>query len=334
MVMPKNSNMVKLTKQPQWVRRQFLKVFALILFIALGFYGLSLIIGEGAQAVSIGLGVLIVLPYGLGGLTSLLMNPSGGKSNNVRLAVIGMVFLVLLLGGIILREGVICIVMLAPLWVVSAFLGAITVSRFHTKFRQQNILSCSLFAVLPFLALILDSYVPQRTEIYTVTRSISIEAAAEDIWPHLIELNGLSEDDGRWNFTQNILGIPRPASANVFGTGTNAVRKAQWGDNISFEEHITTWAENDRLEWMFVFPNDSVHAYTDRHISPDGRHLKIKNGSYTLESRDARHVTLTLMTDYAATTPLNVYSALWGELILGDLQNNILKIVKDRVEDN
>ncbi|MGJ8559128.1 MAG: hypothetical protein ACSHX3_02715 [Litorimonas sp.] len=330
--MNKNSNTAELTTQPQWVRGQFLRVFAVILFMALGFYGLSLMMGEGTQAVSIGLGILIVLPYGLGGLAALLMNPSGEKSGTATLAVIGMIFLVLLLGSIILREGVICIIMLAPLWILSAFLGAFTVSKFHAKFHHKNTLSSSLFAALPLLALFLDSYIPQETEIYTVTRTINIEAAADDIWPHLIELNGLTEDDGRWNFTQNILGIPRPASANVIGTGTNAVRKAQWRENISFEEHITTWAENDRLEWMFVFPNDSVHAYTDRHISPDGRHLKIKSGGYALESRDASHVTLTLMTDYAATTPLNFYSALWGELILGDLQNNILKIVKDRVE--
>lgn len=326
--------MAELTKQPQWVRKQFLRVFAAILFIALGFYELSLMMAQGTQAVSIGLGILIVLPYGLGGLTALLMNPSGGRSDTATLTVIGMIILVLLIGGIVLREGVICIVMLAPLWTLSAFLGAFTVSRFHDKFHQKSTLSCNLFAVLPFLALILDSYIPQRTEMYTVTRTIDIEAAAGDIWPHLIELDGLSEEDGRWNFTQNILGIPRPASANVFGTGTNAVRKAKWGENISFEEHITTWTENKRLTWMFAFPNDSVHAYTDRHISPDGRHLKIKSGGYVLENRDLTHVTLTLTTDYATTTPLNFYSALWGEIILGDLQNNILKIVKDRVEDS
>lgn len=318
--------------QPQWVRRQFLKVFALILLIALGFYGLSLLLSTGAQTISIGLGILIVLPYGLGGLTALLMNPKGGKSDTATLAVIGMIFLVLLLGGIILREGVICIIMLAPLWMLSAFLGAFTVSKFHTKFHQKNTLSCSLFAVLPFLALILDGYIPQQTNTYTVTRTIDIEATADGIWPHLLALEGLSEDDGRWNFTQSILGIPRPASAIVVGTRTGAVRHAKWGETISFEEHVTTWAKNERLEWSYAFPNDSVHKYTDRHISPDGRHLKIKSGGYVLDSRDPGQVTLILSTDYAAMTPLNFYSAIWGEVILGDIQDNILTIIKERVE--
>jgi hypothetical protein len=332
--MTENANTAKLATQSQWVRWRFLRVFAVILVIALGFNGLSMMMDEGTQGITIGLGILIVLPYGLGGLTALLMNPGGGNSGRAMFTVTGMIVLVLLIGGIILREGVICIVLLSPLWALSALFGGLTVSSFHTKFQNRNTLSCSLFAVLPFLALIFDSYIPQQTDIYTVSRTIDIEAAAEDIWPHLIELDGLSEDDGRWNFTQNILGIPRPASANVIGSGVNAVRKAQWGENISFEEHIMSWHESQRLEWVFVFPNDSVQAYTDRHISPDGRHLKIKRGAYVLETRDGTQVTLTLSTEYAATTPLNFYSALWGEVILGDIENNILKIVKDRVENS
>lgn len=330
--MNKNSDMTDLPKQHQWVGWRFFKVFALILFIALGFYGLSLIMSEGAQVVTIGFGILVVLPYGLGGLTALLFNLDGETSGKATLSVLGLILTVLLLGGFILREGVICIVMLAPLWVTASFLGAYTVSNLHNKFRERSTLSCSFFITLPFLALMADSYLPQATSIYSVTRTIDIDATAEEVWPHLLMLDGLSDDDGRWNFTQNILGVPRPASANVVGFGTGAIRHAKWGDTISFEEHVTKWTENERLSWAYVFPNDSVQAYTDRHISPDGRHLKIKSGGYYLVSQESDHVTLTLTTDYTATTPMNFYSALWGEVILGDIQNNILKIIKDRVE--
>ncbi|GJL93645.1 MAG: hypothetical protein DHS20C05_00500 [Hyphococcus sp.] len=86
------------------------------------------------------------------------------------------------------------------------------------------------------------------------------------------------------------------------------------------------------MRWKFEFPNSSVHQYTDRHISPDGKHLRVIDGGYKLVSLGPERTKLILDTRYTATTPVNLYSSIWGELILGDIQNNVLKIVKDRTE--
>lgn len=41
---------------------------------------------------------------------------------------------------------------------------------------------------------------------------------------------------------------------------------------------------------------------------------------------------ITLHTRYAVRTPVNAYAALWGEMFLGDLENNLLAVIKGRAE--
>ena len=109
------------------------------------------------------------------------------------------------------------------------------------------------------------------------------------------------------------------------------MRHAQWGENITFEEHIIDWQENEALSWEFVFPNDSISRYTDQHISPEGRHLRIQEGGYRLEPLSDGRTRLTLYTDYEAQTPMNTYAAIWGEIFLGGIQANILEIIEGRL---
>jgi hypothetical protein len=86
------------------------------------------------------------------------------------------------------------------------------------------------------------------------------------------------------------------------------------------------------LRWDFAFTNTSLQDYTDRHISPDGPMLKITAGDYTLERVAPNRTRLTLQTRYIAKTHANLYAALWGEVFLGDIESNVLAIIKHRAE--
>ena len=84
--------------------------------------------------------------------------------------------------------------------------------------------------------------------------------------------------------------------------------------------------------WAFVFSNSSLQDYTDRHISPDGQFLKIDTGDYTLTPLNDGTTKLTLRTNYIAKTHVNIYAQMWGEILLGDIESNILTIIKRRAE--
>ena len=82
----------------------------------------------------------------------------------------------------------------------------------------------------------------------------------------------------------------------------------------------------------FAFPDDSVQQYTDRHIAPDGPLLKIASGGYRINTLGQDRVRLTLHTNYQMRSRLSWYLGWWGEVMLGDVQDNTLAIIKAQAE--
>ncbi len=111
-----------------------------------------------------------------------------------------------------------------------------------------------------------------------------------------------------------------------------AVRTAYWGHHINFQERIITWEPERKLGWTFNFTNSTVQDYTDRLISPEGEFLKIESGEYVLTPISDDVTELTLTTRYVAKTRVNAYAGMWGELMMGDIQENVLTIIKERAE--
>lgn len=292
-------------------------------------------IGTNATGIVISISLLFTLPACVSALIVFLTDMSGKRElryyTQMPLIIMG---LVLVASAIVLREGVICILMLSPFWWLSALFGSQTVYRLQQKYKIGGGVNCLILAMLPFFSLFIETQFNQPTQRYSVARSLTIDAPAKDIWPLLVTLDDIQADEGRWNITQNLLGVPKPAMATIDTESYPYVRHAGWGENITFEEHITEFAENQKMSWNFVFPNDSVSAYTDRHISVDGYHLKIQTGGYELVAVSPNQTQLILKTEYRATSPVNFYAKLWGELILGDIQNNILHLIQSRAEQS
>ena len=313
-----------------WVGLRIAVVFLALLLLA----GLFYVLGGtgGGVGLAWGLTALFILPFSLGAILQFALDPNGSREQaRVGLITAGLIVAISVIIGVFAREGLICIAILAIPWWGSAVLGAGMVSGLHQQFRQRAVLHSVSLAILPFLFLFLGPFADNSTHYFEVRRSIIIDAPAGEVWPHLLELEGLSDDEGVFTIAQNLLGIPRPRSAVVMGDGAGAIRLAQWGDHITFEEHVTDWHEGSHLAWRFVFPNDSVANYTDAHIGPESEYLGIESGGYRLTTLPDGRTRLTLTTRYRASSPANHYAALWGEIILGGIQRNILVIISERV---
>lgn len=230
---------------------------------------------------------------------------------------------------VFLREGVICLVMLSPIWLASGWLGAFAM-RSQRKRAGRTVQSS--FLIIPLLAGLVEAQIPVSHETVTLSRSILVRAEPEDIWPFVVSSRGIGASEGRWTITHNLIGVPRPRETVVDRPGVGGVRTAFWGDHINFEERIVEWAPGRKLGWRFNFTNTSVQDYTDRHISPDGEFLKVDSGDYSLRRVSAGTTELTLTTRYIAKTHVNPYAKVWGELMMGDVHENVLTIIKDRAE--
>ncbi|NKI98756.1 hypothetical protein [Novosphingobium sp. SG707] len=312
-------------------RGRILAGFTLALAIALSAY----ILINAAKADSVGfasLWFLAILPAYLCALICYVADPGFERPRSFYLSVPPVFGALVCLGSaVFLREGVICLVMLAPIWLSFGWLGVYILRRWR-KGRDDPARFRASLLFLPLLCGGMESQIPVIDKPVTLTRSIVIGATPEQIWPYAVANAHIGPDEGQWNFTQSILRLPRPRATTLQGQGVGAIRTAYWGDHINFEERITQWQPGRRLGWAFAFTNSSLQDYTDRHIAPDGPFLKIDTGDYTLTPLDADRTLLTLRTNYIAKTHVNPYAQLWGEILLGDIQSNILAIIKQRAE--
>lgn len=238
---------------------------------------------------------------------------------------------IILGSAMFLREGVVCLAMLAPIWIAFGWLGAFALRARRKRAIDRNRIAVSL-AFLPLLSGLVEHQMPVSSKTVTLTRAIVIEATPAEIWPFAVANASISPKEGRWTFTQNVLGLARPRATLLRGEGVGAVRTAFWGDHINFDEIITEWRPGESLAWVFSFTNDSLRDYMDRHISPDGHFLRIESGDYALTVLSATRTRLTLRTRYIAKTHVNFYAQIWGEIFLGDITSNVLTIIKDRAE--
>ena len=318
-----------------YVLRQLVVTFGAICLLISAYLFIEMV-ASGSDTlrggVTISLSLLFGVPYALGAITAFLSAPNGNVSEgHYTLTTLALTTVAVLAGSFVLHEAMICIVLLLPLWWLGAIGGAMTVKALHRKSRDRQPKAMSLVA-LPFVLFAIEPYLPETVATFSVERTVVIEASMEEVWPHLLAMPDIAPNEGRFTIAQSLMGIPRPSAAIVVGEGPGAIREARWGKDIYFEEHIDVWRTHDRLEWAFAFPDDSVSRYTDRHITVDGPNLYIDRGGYQLERLPDGRTKLTLFTQYRSNTPVNHYSAVWGEIFLGGIQMNVLEIVRDRSE--
>lgn len=241
---------------------------------------------------------------------------------------------IMVIAAVLMQEGAICIVMLAPIWLASGEAGALLTYRLRKRdgaSPASELLSPAILA-FPLVLMPIEAALPMPEAHYTVTREIVIAASPEQIWPLMQGIPDLRPGEGRWNLTQDLLGVPRPQSARLVGEGVGSVRMAQWEHGIAFREVVTRWAPDRAIHWRFDFAGSDGWEFTDRHLRPDSTYMRILSGGYTLTPLADGRQRLRLETRYAARTPFNAYASLWGELFVGDLEANLLAAIRQRAE--
>lgn len=310
------------------------RVFPLLLLVLLT--GAAFVVFYGPDPSFIPtVAALLLIPAGIGALITHLSDPDGALSPMgcfvwPTVGICAAIAVVWLMA----REGAICIAMILPLWIPAAVAGALVQHVNRRKRLKRDAdparFQAAAWLVAPLLLAWIEGELPQQWQARDVSRSLTIAAKQEAVWPALVKIDRIGPGEGRWTVTQDLLGVPRPLGATLVRDGSGLVRNARWERGIRFEEHITALEPGKRICWRFAFPDDSVQRETDRHIEPDGTFLKIDSGCYALEPLANGTTRVTLTTRYRMRTRLSGYFAAWGELLLGDVQSNVLSIVAGR----
>ncbi|HCB77047.1 MAG TPA: hypothetical protein DEP91_12900 [Sphingomonas bacterium] len=301
---------------------------------ALAFAGVVYALLEAAQpdAGLVSFTFLLVLPAALCAFVAYVADPWKTRSRRAYLLVpVQVLAAVIAVSIFILREGTICIVLLSPLWLLSGMAGTALTYKLRRRVEDGRTY-CTTLLLVPLLAMQVEPLVTWPTDSAVVTRSVVVAASPDRLWPLLRGIPDVRPGEGRWNLSQDVLGIPRPVGAQMVGEGVGATRLANWGPQIRFREKITDWRPGRAIAWTFHFDDVRGWAFTDRHLMPDSHYLKVRDGGYRLDPLPGSRTRVTLHTRYEATTPVNLYTRLWGELFLGDVQDNLLALVRHRAE--
>jgi hypothetical protein len=281
----------------------------------------------------IGFSFLLVLPAAVSAFVAYVADPwRERKLRSYLLIPLWILLAVIPFSIIFLREGTICVVILSPLWLASGMVGSGFTYWARHKINDGKKYCVALFAI-PLVSMQIEPMIVLPTSQFTVEREITVNAKPKEIWPLLEGIPDVRSGEGAWNFSQDVIGVPRPVGATLVGKDIGADRMAKWTYGINFRERITRWQPGRNISWKFIFDNLDGWEFTDRHLLPASPYYRVTDGGYTMTPINDAQTRVRIHTSYWVKTPVNSYSAIWGEVFIGDLENNLLALIKNRAEN-
>lgn len=221
-----------------------------------------------------------------------------------------------------------CFIIATPIFFPAASLGGFSVWLIRKKHKWLvALLVISLFS--PFgLNPVEARFDKERVTVHTLT-TIEISADVETVWAEIASVDPITETEHRFNWA-HLIGLPRPVAATLSHPGVGGVRDAYFENGLRFDETITEWEDGERIrfdiretsQFLLPAPLDLI----------DGETFDVVEGMYEIEQIDDERLILHLSSEHFLTTRFNRYGAFWTDLLMRNLQNYILEIVKTRAE--
>ena len=200
---------------------------------------------SGAQNPGLGLFVgsaFIVVPLVMGFLSTLVWRKLPLKLGSLMLLSLANAALGLALAAVFLREGVICLLMAAPLVWGFLLLGTLIGWRVVSPQTPRGLRVSAVPVLVGMIAL--DCLSSHGYERVVETRRV-ISAPPAKVFPHVVAFERIKEPSDFWLCK---LGLPAPDRVTVNGTRRDCV----FTGNLVFQEKITERVPNKRLTFEIV----------------------------------------------------------------------------------
>ena len=111
------------------------------------------------------------------------------------------------------------------------------------------------------------------------------------------------------------------------------IRTATFERGVSFFEVVTEWKPAKALAFTIrADPEFIPHTAFDQHVIVGGRFFDVLDGHYEIEVLSASRCRLHLTSRHRLTTRFNGYAGWWSGLIMSEIQNTILGVIRARAE--
>ncbi|CAN5285446.1 hypothetical protein BH11PSE11_BH11PSE11_07850 [soil metagenome] len=224
---------------------------------------------------------------------------------------------------LILIEGLICAIVIVPLFCLVGIFGGLMMGAVcrTTKWPKQAVYS---FALLPLILGALPPSESDRQQVAVIDRAIVIQATPDKIWHQLHNVTDIkSEEVGQaWMYR---IGVPLPLAGVTQLTPTGLVRKITMGKSIYFDQVSDDWEENRYGKWRYRFFEDSFPPKAlDDHVMIGGHYFDLVETEYQLVPQDAHSTELKIRMHYRVSTEFNWYAKPVAKLLIGNFEDVIL----------
>ena len=227
-------------------------------------------------------------------------------------------------------EGVICIVMAAPIGMFFTWLGFLIGYAFVEKWNKPGTPATVIVLILSVPSLMaFEHSVPQTEEVRSVVTSIEISSAPEKVWQNVVRFPQLKEPT-ELLFTT---GIAYPINATIDGNGVGSIRHCNFSTG-SFTEPVTVWDEPNLLKFSVTEQPATMKELSPYDIQPDHLHgyWVSQQGQFKLTKLSNGHTLLEGTTWYVNKIKPGIYWSVWSDYIVHSIHKRVLDHIKVQAE--
>ena len=288
---------------------------------------------------AISFGYIFILPFILGFITILYATKEQRESWKYRIfAPIGTILLSLLFSLLVGWEGAICLIMAALIFIPLASLGGIisgiTLTYLHNRknIQKLNTSWLVLVLILPTISAYIESYFNLPIQKGIVETEIEISSTRPIIWKNIIRVPLITERLDGFFYK---MGFPKPLEATLSYEGVGGVRNASFERGLTFIEVVDVWEKEKKISFSISTHPESIPTTTlDEHVVVGGRYFDVLRGTYEIIPVSESKSILKLSSEVRVSTRFNFYTNIWAKFLMKDIQNTILKVIKERCEND
>jgi hypothetical protein len=277
---------------------------------------------------------LLLIPMALGAVTTHFTPVTASKSWRTVWGPFVTVMLFLFMALLFHLEGMICVLIISPLFLITSYIGSVLYLLFtDDKPNKDKTYTVAVFALLPFLLAPLESQFAAPNSLRRVENTVLIQAPTSVVWQQIVRVPPIQAHDLGPSLIDKI-GFPRPVEATLTHEGVGGVRHATFERGVEFIETVDVWEPQRRLSFSIV-PNTATIPPTtfDEHVTVGGRFFDVLRGTYELVPAGAGQTRLVLYSQQRLSTRINPYAGLWTDYVMSEIQRRILEVIRRRCEN-
>ena len=277
-----------------------------------------------------GLAVFAGLPFATGVSSGVIIRRAGGTFGQAIGASMTLIGAIILILCAMAMEGIICVVMAAPIGAAVAFFGVVAgYFLARTKAADGTLQSAAWLSIVALVAL--EGWNPPAPLEDITSSEVVINAPASRVWAELHDIRNLPP-------TENLLfqfGVAHPMGTVTDGQGVGAARlcKLSTGD---MPEIITVWKPGQELRFKVLSTPPSMRELGFFGQTIDTTHIHSAyaslEGGFKLTTLPDGRTRLVGESHYLLNIAPASYWNLWTEEIVHMVQRRVLEHVKTRAE--